>query len=297
MDRFRHFVFTDFAKDEGFWAKLKPQIKFLVAGDEICPTTGRPHWQGYFYTNMGNTITCMRKKLEGRYCASMYSCPESCIKYCEKDAKLALKWGEPPSQGKRTDLIEMKDNLMSGELKVDDILENNPMAYHQYGRTLQALEDLRMSRQYRMSKDICECIWYFGGTGVGKSHLAFEGFTPATHYVWVNDNGWWDNYKQQETVIFNDFRGEVPYNEMLQMIDKFPYSVKRRGRCPIPFVSKRVIITSSLPPDLIYKHRMAEDSIEQFWRRVSIRELRRDGTEVVRSNIELLTRNLASLNL
>jgi hypothetical protein len=49
---------------------------------------------------------------------------------------------------------------------------------------------------------------------VGKSHKALADFDPNTHYIYPNDKGWWDGYKQHETVVFNEFRGELDYKEM-----------------------------------------------------------------------------------
>ena len=116
-------------------------------------------------------------------------------------------------------------------------------------------------------------IWYYGETGVGKSHLAFKDFTPETHYVHSEDNGWWDNYKQQPTVIINEFRGEIKYKELLELLDKWPHSVKRRNRCPLPFVSKLIIITSSLPPQEVYKNLNEKDKIAQLLRRLKVIKL------------------------
>ena len=107
-----------------------------------------------------------------------------------------------------------------------------------------------------------------------KVHIALHDFHPETHYIWkLNDNGWQDGYTQQPIVVMNDFRGEVKYNDLLQIIDKWPYSVPRRGREPIPFLSTKVIITSSLKPDQVYNRRDAEDSIQQLLRRIKIIEI------------------------
>ena len=36
--------------------------------------------------------------------------------------------------------------------------------------------------------------------------------TVTSHYIVPNDNGWWDNYEGQETIVFNDFRGGLPFS-------------------------------------------------------------------------------------
>lgn len=116
------------------------------------------------------------------------------------------------------------------------------------------------------------CTWYYGSTGTGKSERAFKDFHPDKHYVLPKDKGWWDGYRQQNTVIINDFRGHIPYDELLQMIDRYPFDVSRRGRQPLPFTSSHVIITSSLSPEEVYHNRMENDSIEQLLRRIKVVE-------------------------
>ncbi len=190
------------------------------------------------------------------------------------------EFGERIEQGKRNDLNVIRDEILAGKT-VDEITMENPMLYHQYGRTLSKIEDIAMRKKYRSEMTTCE--WLYGETGTGKSHKAFNGYTPESHYV-VNlgDKGWWEGYTQQDTVIINDFRGEIPYNQLLQMIDKWAYSVPRRCREPMPFTSKHIIITSSLEPKKIYKNREAEDDIKQLMRRIKLTKLgdEKNGSEV-----------------
>ena len=115
-----------------------------------------------------------------------------------------------------------------------------------------------------------EAVWIYGATGVGKSHHAFEGYDPATHYIWSHDKGWWDGYNGHPIVIMNDYRGEIAYNNLLKLIDRWPEKVSRRGREPTQFLAKKVIITSSLSPSDVYKNRMEEDKLEQLLRRCEV---------------------------
>lgn len=182
-----------------------------------------------------------------------------------------MRWGKLKEQGKRNDLKRKCDEISNGAVTAEEIALQDPQQYHQYGRTFHKIEDIAMRKKFRT--EMTQGIWYHGPTGVGKSHAAFEGYHPDTHYVWKNDNNWQDGYTGQETVIINDFRGHIPYNELLQMVDKWPYWVPRRGREPAPFLAKTVIITSSLPPEAVYHRRAEEDSMEQLMRRFQVHVL------------------------
>lgn len=120
-----------------------------------------------------------------------------------------------------------------------------------------------------------KCDWYYGPTGTGKSHAAFRDFDPLTTYVHnVHDHGWWDGYCGQETVIINELREEIPYGQILDLIDKNPCTVRRRCSQPTPFLAKKIIITSALSPRGIYKDQiLSVDNIEQLMRRINLIKL------------------------
>jgi len=172
---------------------------------------------------------------------------------------------------------------------VEEICINSPSIYHQYGRTLNKLEDIALRKKFRswMTKG----IWRYGPTGTGKSHMAFEGFHPETHYVYPNDSGWWDGYVGQETVIINEFRGEIKYSELLDLVDKWPKTVKRRNREPVPFLAKTVIINSCKSPCEVYNNLSATDSLSQLYRRFEIKTIIRNQ-KCYTGNISLYSKTL-----
>ena len=103
----------------------------------------------------------------------------------------------------------------------------------------------------------------------GKSAAAFKDYHPDTHYRWkLNDKGWQDGYKGQEIIIINEFRGQIQYSELLDMIDCYPFDVCRRNFGPIPFMAKHIIITSSMQPNEIYKLLAENESLDQIYRKL-----------------------------
>ena len=76
----------------------------------------------------------------------------------------------------------------------------------------------------------------------------------------------------QETVIINGFTGQIPYDELLRLIDKYLQKFKRRGREPTSFLAKHIIITSRLHPKDVYYNRYKEDSLAQLYKRIKIRK-------------------------
>lgn len=269
MSQNRNWCFTlNNYTDAEYETIINLSCKYVIVGKEV-GEKGTPHLQGYIEFNAGKRLTTMKKLIPRAHFEIRRGTAEQAATYCKKDGNYTER-GTISQQGKRTDLNAIKEEIMNGK-KVDDLLLENPELYHQYGRTLERIEELRHLKEYRT--EMTKGTWLWGATGVGKTHRALEGFHPDTHYIYPNDNGWWDGYRGQETVVFNDFRGEIPYALMLQLVDKYPMTVKRRGRPPMPFVSKHVIVTSALPPEDVYHNVSARDSIEQLLRRFTVTEV------------------------
>lgn len=269
----RNFCVTDFALDREFWEDQfnNGKYKYIFAGEETCPDTDRTHWQMYISYKSARAATAVIRDLTPRHVEPMRGSIAQNKSYCEKEGRPAFEFGERPAQGARGDLVALKEAISSGKRTVRDIVLEDPLTYHKYGRTLSKVEDVALSRKHRTERT--EGLWLYGPTGTGKSHIAFADYTAESHYVHpVNDNGWWDGYQQQPIVVINDFRGEIPYGVMLNLVDKWPFSVPRRCREPIPFTSKKVIITSSQSPEQVFNRRAEEDSIEQLLRRFEVKQ-------------------------
>lgn len=256
----------------------KYNMKYYHAAHEICPKTFRHHIDGYYEYASNRTIKAELKKWNltfghgfGDLQIAEGSAGEN-MDYSDKEGRRYDSKGEyAKGQGARTDLKSVTDAIATGSVTVDSLAVENPTLYHQYARTLHKCEDIALRKRFRT--DMAETIWYCGPTGVGKSHKAFEGYHPDTHYLWKDDKGWQDGYTGQETVIINDFRGSIPYNQLLQMCDKWPYTVPRRGREPAPFLAKKIIITSSQAPDQVYHGVAMNDSLDQLLRRITVVEM------------------------
>lgn len=259
---------------------------YIISNPEICPTSGRDHWQSACRFKSTKTLSAGTKVIQAHFGVRchvelMYKPLLANIRYCSKEESKSgfetVERGERPSPGKRSDLDALAADLQARTSTVNEIILEEPMAFHMYGRTLQAIEDLVLQRRFRT--EFTQGMWYYGETGVGKSHKAFEGYTNETHYVHcLADKGWWDGYKQQDTVIINEFRGQIEYGHLMDLVDMFPMTVPRRNRGPIPFISKTMIITTSLSPEEVYWRRNAEDHIEQLYRRFRVIRMHYDCT-------------------
>lgn len=260
-------------------------LKALAGQLEVCPTTLREHWQFFLQFDQPTTEAQCGKRtgiVISKAIAKTYGKDEDMFNYGQKDNTAvpgtrfvygALSKG----QGERTDLKQIKDDIMDGK-ELDDIILENPMMYHKYGRTMERVETIRLKKNKRT--EMTRGLWLHGKTGVGKSKLAFTYDENA--YTWVNGCKFQCGYKQQETVIINEFRGEMTLAELLNMVDRNTFMVERKGKEAIPFTSKLVIITSSKSPREVYQHAFSvSESYEQIKRRFIIHEVLINNTDTV----------------
>ncbi len=178
--------------------------------------------------------------------------------------------GEKPKQGQRRDIQDVYEAVANGE-SIQSLCENGHAQI--VNRCLKVLQLGEAKRQRTHTRDfMTEGIWIWGPSGCGKSHEAFKDFTHETHYVYSADNGWWDGYEGQETVICDDFRADLKFSMLLRLVDKYPMKVPRRHIGPASFLTKRLIITAIAPPEQVYANIDAYEKWEQFNRRFKIIE-------------------------
>lgn len=274
----RNFCFTWNNYDEEDVEDVKnwDKVKYCIIGYEK-GKKGTPHLQGYVEFENDKTMTALKKLSKEIHWEARKGTAKQAREYCTKEKY--EEWGQINHQGERCDLIEIKDRIMNGEVTPDELCLEDPELYHQYGRTLNKIYDIYLSKQKR-KKEMPTVIWYYGKTGVGKSHTAYEQ-AGDDYYEWPDDGEWWDEYKGQETVVMNEFRGQIMFGRLLRMFDKWECSVRRRNRSPMPLMAKKFIITSSKHPRKIYYN--IEEDIEQLYRRCEIIKLK-NGAEVLGGN-------------
>ena len=275
----RAFVVTNWSLNtDEVYEKHKDKIRFMAYGEELCPSTERKHHQVFLYLwKQSSTGVRALKKISnwfgnGAHVEPMRGSFRDNEEYCSKEGSYH-KLGEEPKQGNRGDIIENKDMIMSGNLHVEDLMLTDPTHYHMYGRTYEKIQAIRNRQIYR--KEMTTAIWYYGPTGVGKSHKAFENYDPKTYYIKDLKTHWWDGYNGHEIVIMNEYRNELTFSYLLQLIDKWPMTVPVRNKESVPFIAKHIIFTSSDHPKDSYRN-IDLERFKQLERRLEIVELKKD---------------------
>lgn len=108
---------------------------------------------------------------------------------------------------------------------------------------------------------------FWGVTGSGKSHLAWEE-AGDTCYSKNPSTKWWDGYRNEDHVIMDEFTGRIDITYLLRWLDKYPCRVEEKGG-DRPLVSTKFWILSNVDPRNWYPD-ATEDQRAALLRRLTI---------------------------
>lgn len=261
--RSRSWCFTDNECREDVWEAASCQ--YMVFGREVAPTTGQRHLQGFLHFVQPKALTGLKKLHPTAHFEPMKGTPIQAIAYCKKDGDFQES-GDPPAQGKRTDLAACCEMVKAGATSAE-IATLHPTTFVVHQRGLVALRAALLIPRV----DPPQVYWYYGDTGTGKTRKAFELGGP-TSYFKPMDTQFWEGYAGQETCILDDLRQtSFPFDQLLRLLDRYPLTVSIKGTS-CPFVSKRIIITCPVAPEALFVNHttgVIYEHIGQLLRRIT----------------------------
>jgi len=265
MPSCRNFCFTIFNYGDHSLNALKAHksIRYIIAGEEICPTTQHKHLQGYCEFKSSVEFSVIQKLLPKVHIEPRRGTSTEAADYCKKDNKIFLEQGEMSKpQGKRTDIDNAVETIMSGAT-YKEVARQHPVQFVKYYRGFKEL----MVQLIEDRTKPPEVYVYWGGTGTGKSKTAREECPNA--WVWAPQmEKWFQNYMGQKEAIFEEFRGQITFGHLLSICDPYNSPNQNKGG-DIPFVAQKIIFTSPIHPEEWYQNLRGDDSIDQFIRRIT----------------------------
>jgi len=255
MQRSRGHCFTSFdVEHKPLFDESK--MSYLVFQRESCPESKREHWQGYvhFLQPVPQKGVARLLQLSSCHAEPRRGSASQAADYCKKsDTFLGdrMEFGHIPMQGQRSDLVCFTDGIRAGK-SIRELAFDQPQAFVRYHRGLMMFQQL----QRAPFRDDIEVHYFHGASGIGKSRHVWTLLRPLYEkgHVYVakdHTQGWFDGYCGESVVYFEDFRGNFPLDQMLQLIDRYPCSQWIKG-ASVPILATKFYFTSNMHPSMFY---------------------------------------------
>jgi len=236
------------------WPDMRYAVWQLERG-----ANGTPHLQGYVVFTHKKRLQWLKSHTarEAHWEARQGSHAQAKA-YCSKeDTRVDGPWelGEEPEfagQGKRNDLLSLKRAIDSGltEAAIAAADDTFPV-WAKHHKVINRYKMLKATHQRDWQTKVV-VLW--GPSGSGKSSRAREEAGPGA--FWLSRPGgqtcWWDGYEGQEHVVIDEFYGWISRDLLQRIIDRYPLNVETKGSS-VPFIAKKVWITSNEPPEKWWK--------------------------------------------
>lgn len=274
--RARHWMVTQHDLDAWWRATFHEHHAFRYCAYQI-ESTKRDNWHAQIYLQFTVQVSgVLIQELCGGSNPHIEVAhhPVEAREYCMKERTRVTEpveiglWNPKWVGGHRTDLTIAKYKIReNGNIRAcldDDTLDVITSKYPKW-----VFDQLSMVTHGIRQKPIVHA--YYGPTGTGKTTRVF---TEAPGVVKITNRNGFYNYAGQRVVLFDEFdKAPFPIDEMLQMMDKFPYDVNVKHGWMHWEVSNIYITASEHPKDwYIGKTHNLESTNQQLLRRIDLIE-------------------------
>jgi len=243
---------------------MKMNYRYIIIGDEHCPTTGKRHFQIYVNFNNSISFTSIKKKLPSAHMEVTQGSPKSNQIYCSKE-KVYFEDGILPHQGK----VSVKDLK---EMSNEQIIDMDARCHQAYIRARNLLlTDIDIEE---WSKEV-KVYYIQGPSGIGKTQKAKEIVreNKEKYGTKVNivkyENNFWSGIGSAKIAIYDDFRdSHMKPSEFVNFIDYNEHRLNIKGG-DSPNKYELIIITSVQKLEEIY-HNVSGEPRQQWLRRIEV---------------------------
>ena len=220
---------------------LAAEAVYIVCGKEV-GEQGTPHLQGYVKMKSTRTMKSMSKKLARAHLAVANGTAEQNRVYCTKQCAW-LEAGEIPQQGKRTDLVIMREAIAEGA-NMRELVERVQTA--QAVRSAELL--LKYVEQKRNFKT--EVMWFYGPDALDNEEAAIAWL--GDDYYHTQSLKWFEGYDAHENVLLAlDTRVAPSPHQLMGLMGEREYRVENKGLSR-QFLARKMAIVAPLAPIDIY---------------------------------------------
>ena len=129
-----------------------------------------------------------------------------------------------------------------------EIIKEHPSTYTQIPNIERAIALYNAEKVKNIFRKL-EVVYIWGQTGVGKTRYVLEKYGYTNVYRVTNYQNPFDGYKNEDVILFDEFRSNLRIDDMLKYLDGYPVNLPSRYTDK-PAAFTKVYIISNIP---IYK--------------------------------------------
>lgn len=254
--------------------------KYWVIGEEIAPSTGTPHWQGFVWFHNVVRLATLKAILEGvpadlRVGDDKADCMAD---YCKKDGKFE-EWGVKPisqkrkaeSGGEATKAKYRKLDQWAAAGKFKEIREEYPSEWIRCHKTFKAIRMESFNTKETLDGEL-QHEWLWGDSGDGKSSMARrENPDYYSKDVDHDSERWWDMYEGEPVILIEDLS---PYNikmtdSLKKWSDRYAFKAQVKGAY-MQIRPKKIVVTSQYTIDEIWQDEKTREALHRRFKEIKV---------------------------
>lgn len=249
---FRSACITHFGEP---YDELPDKMQYLAYGKEVCPTTGREHYQMWAYAKTPMRLPGWKKIFVGDHIEMMRGTFAENDKYCSKESELVTFGLRPMENGKKRTVAEVITSIESGEryskIRRKPEVSETCARFNRFFKEIEQDVRLEQSRAVGFKKKTVHV--YIGAAGCHKTRHVHEQF-PDVYTMPDNSMQWAGSYDGESAVLFDDVGpGDImSITRFLRYCDGYPIEVPIKGGYR-PWVPDHIFFTSNCHPRLWWK--------------------------------------------
>lgn len=208
---------------------------------------GTQHIQGYVELEKRMRLTGVKKLLKRAHFERRRGTSKQASDYCKKedtriDGPFEFGHLSVPEQGKRNDLLALKEDIDNGKPLIDLWNDNFNTMVKYYKIVPIYLSTKIAPRQFKTCVHV-----HWGESRTGKSKW----------FAWKLNNGyrpqfgaqtvWYPNYNGTDPIIFDEFHGNMKFDEFKNLTDAYDHWVETKGG-HIRIAPRTICFTSNKDP-------------------------------------------------
>lgn len=278
----KYWCFTSYKADAPVYSS---EVSYGVCQQEVCPTTGREHWQGYVEFTQKKRLHLVQAAIgDARaHCELRKGTRGQAIAYCKKSESRKpgtepREHGEcPAGEESKSQMAQITGRIEQGG-KYADICAEYPSAIIRYDKGIRALIANKESLQ-PMSYRALRVLVLTGPPGCGKTRWAYDYITKFYAGLAYNktytagQTSWWDGYNNQQVILIDDFEGEAPIEELLQLLGGYGHCrgwQVKGGFCHFNNLETVIFTSNSLSTEWYWGRRnMPQSKMDALKRRLT----------------------------